>query len=90
MEGIAFREDVEVLLDTPGFSVIKSPLEGELLATIRVDENLDPLPGSDPSDFGYVALAINYASDSLAIISVAPLESLIKSIDGIEVEVERG
>lgn len=74
MDGISFTEDVTIILDEPGITVFHSP-DGDLLATIRVDDNLDPLPGSDPSDYGYAALSYNYENNGLAIVSVVRVDS---------------
>ena len=87
MDGITFREDVEIILDEPGISVFYSP-GGDMLATIRVDENLDPLPGSDPADYGYAALSYNYEHNGLAIISVVRVADLIEAIDGVQLGME--
>lgn len=81
MDGITFTEDVTIILDEPGISVFHSP-DGDLLAAIRVNDNLDPLPGSDPSDYGYAALAYNYENNGLAIISVVHIGDLLEAVDG--------
>lgn len=82
MDGITFTEDVTIILNEPRIAVFYSP-DGDLLAAIRVDENLDPLPGADPSDYGYVARMYNYENNGLAIISVVHIGDLLEAIDGV-------
>lgn len=60
LEGITVADDVTIVLDEPGVVVFRSPKIGnDLFAAIQVDLDLNPRPGSDPSDYGYAVTSIN-------------------------------
>lgn len=75
MDGVIFRDHVSLILDEEGIAVFHWH-EGGLMAAIRVHENLEPLPGSDPADYGYEILSINYESEGLALVSVRRADTL--------------
>ncbi|WP_029090083.1 hypothetical protein [Brevibacterium album] len=87
MIGAELHEDCEVILDEPNIVVFTHPGTGTT-ALLRIDENLDPLEGGDPNDYGYLPTEIFWVDDTfqLMLAGVIPISDIIRHAEGLSVE----
>ncbi|MGR6092666.1 hypothetical protein ACU4IU_19090 [Brevibacterium sp. CSND-B09] len=71
-------DECQPIIEAEGITIFVDP-EGVDRAVFRIDDNQDPIPGCDPSEYGYALLMVNFidSHEGVAICEVLHVQQLV-------------